>query len=137
MWPVTVVVSDPRSQPAVSLLGVLIEPCVCPLSDGGLDEPFRLSVCSWSVDFCASVLDAAPGAFSLEQVGDEAWPVIGHDAAKGDFMASEVFGCLAKKQACRNGLFVRHHGGIGDAGVIIDGDVEELPSGAARLILGI
>src|SRR5580658_7253582 len=107
MWSVAGVVVDPGSEAAISFLGVLIEPGVSPFPDSGLDESFGFSVGSWSVDLCALVFDSEPCAFGLEQVGDEARPVVGHDAAQGDFMSSEVFRCLAKKKTCRGGLFIR------------------------------
>src|SRR5208282_6462612 len=106
-------------------------------ADGGLDEAFGLSIGSWSVDSCALVPASKPLAFGLEQVGDEAGPVVGHDAADGDSMASEVLPRLAKKPACRDRLFIGHHRGICDAGVVVDGYVEELPTSTAGLVLGI
>jgi hypothetical protein len=107
MWSMAVVVVDPWFEAANSFLGVLIEACIGSPADSGLDESFGFSVSSWSVDFCALVFDSEPCAFGLEQVGDEARPVVDHDAAQGDFMSSEVFRCLAKKKTCRDGLFIR------------------------------
>ena len=133
MWPMAVVVVDPGSEAAISLLGVLIETRVSPLADGGLDESLGFSVGSWGVDFCALVFGSEPCALGLEQAGDEARPVVGHDTAQGDFMASEVFCCLAKKQACRDCFFIRHHGGVGHAGVVVDGHVEGTPIPAPRV----
>jgi len=137
MRSVAVVVGYPWMEPAVSFFRVLVETSVCPLADGGLDEAFGLSFRPWSLDFCALVPGSQLLTFGLEQVGDKTWPVVGHDASNGDFMAREVFGRLAKKQTCRDGLLIGHHRGICHAGVVVDGYVEELPTSAAGLVLGV
>jgi len=137
MWTVPVVVVDPGQQERVSFLGVLIEPCVGPFPDGGLDEAFCFSVCSWSIDSGSDVSCVEGVTLFFEAIGEEAGSVIGHDAAQADVVLSEVSCCLAKKKACRDRLFIGHHGHVGHAGVVVDGDVEELPASAASLVLGI
>jgi hypothetical protein len=42
---------------------------------------------------------------------------------------------LTQEAAGGNSFFVGEHGGEGDAGVVVDGDVEELPAGVASFVL--
>jgi hypothetical protein len=63
--------------------------------------------------------------------------LVGQDAADGDPQAGEICYRLAKKGTGRSRFFIGQHGGEGDAGVIVDGHVEELPARAAGFILGI
>jgi hypothetical protein len=137
MWSMPVVLMYPWHQVCVPMLGVLVEPCVGPFSDSGLDESFGFSVCARGIDAGADVSSIEGMALSFEAVGDKAGPVIGHDAAYSDVESREVSRRLTKEKAGGNRLFIRHHGYIGHAGVIVDSDVEELPAGAASLVLGI
>ena len=82
-------------------------------------------------------LGLVAAGIALEAIGDEAGSVVGHDAAQADIVLREVGRGLAKETACGDGLFVGHHGDKGHAGVVIDGDVEELPAGAAGFVLGV
>src|SRR5580658_3680779 len=137
MGAVPVVLVDPFWKGLVPFRGVLIEPCVGPFADGGLYESFCFSVCAWGIDSGADMSSIEGVALGFEQIGDKAGSVIGHDAAHPDVVADEVSRCLAKEKACRSGFFVGHHGHIGHAGVVVDSNVEELPAGAAGLVLRI
>ena len=53
-----------------------------------------------------------------------------------DAQAGEVSDSLTQEVAGGDRLFVGEHGGEGDAGVVVDGDVEELPA-CARVCLGL
>ena len=77
------------------------------------------------------------GAGLGKEGGAEAGAVVGHDAPDLDAEEGEVGQGLAQEAAGRRGLFIGQQSGEGDAGVVIDGDIEELPTGAASFILGI
>jgi Phage integrase family len=70
----------------------------------------------------------------VEEVGQEAWSVVGDHAANHDAEALEVSRGLGQEVGRRDSLLVRIHGREGDARVVVDGDVEELPSRAAGLV---
>ena len=132
-----VVLMDPGSQVAQAFGGVLVETGIGPLADGGLDEAFGFAIGARSVDASAGMAELEIATGFGKAVGAEAWAVVGHDAADGDAEVGEVGHGLAEEAGRRVGLFIRHHGGKGDAGVVVDGDIEELPAGAASFILGI
>lgn len=57
MRSVPVVLVDPRFEVRISVLGVLVEASVGPLTDGGLYESFGFFIGAWSVDACTDVAD--------------------------------------------------------------------------------
>src|ERR1700733_520765 len=66
MRSVPVVLVDPRFEVRASVLGVLVEASVGPLTDGGLDEPFSFAIGAGSVDAGTDVSDLQCFASSLE-----------------------------------------------------------------------
>ena len=83
------------------------------------------------------MLDAQRAASSAELETIEARAVIGEHAAGVDTEASEPVGSTMQEVDRGDGFLVGVHGGEGKPGVIVDGDVEELPSSAAGLVAGI
>ena len=81
--------------------------------------------------------DGELSAGAGEAVGVEARPVIGEHAARGDAEALEVSHGFGEEAGRRVGLLVGIERGVGDARVVVDRDVEELPTGSASLILRI
>ena len=132
-----VVLVDPGGEMAQAVGGVLIETSVSPFADGGLDETFRLAIGAGSVDASANVAKDKVAAGLSEQDGAEARAIVGHDAADADAELSEVGDGLAQEGAGGSSSFVGKHGGESDAGVIVDGNIEELPTGAASFVLGV
>src|SRR5271155_520450 len=132
-----VVLVDPRKEMAAALGGVLVEAGGSPLADGSLDEAFRFAAGARSGETRALRRDAQPAAVGGEAAGTEAGAVVGEHAAHGNAQAGEVSHRLAQELAGGHRFFVREHGGESDAGVIVDGDVEELPTGAAGFVLRI
>ena len=79
MWPVPVVVVEPSGELLFSLLRVFVRTSISPLSEGGLDEAFGLTVGAWSIGFGEAVLDAevaAQGSQSPRVIGRS---VVGQD----------------------------------------------------------
>ena len=72
-----------------------------------------------------------------KQIGAKAGAVVGHDAAYPDAKTGEISNGLLQETSRRGCFFVWQHGGEGDAGVVVDGDIQVLPASAAGFILGI
>src|SRR5258708_40338748 len=132
-----VVLMDPGSEMAESLGGVLISTSVSPLADGGLDETLGLAVGARGVDASADVAELKIAASVSEAMRVEARAIVGHNAADADAELGEVGDGLAQESTGRSCFFVGQHGGEGDAGGVVDGHGEELPTGAARFVAGI
>jgi len=130
-----VVAVDPGDQLRESLGGVLVEPSIGPFADSGLDKPFGLAVGAWCVDAGANVFDLQLAATFSEAIGAEAGTVISHDAANRDAHVSEVSYRLTQETAGGGAGFIRKHGGESHAGVIVNGDIKELPAGTASFVL--
>jgi hypothetical protein len=104
-------------------------------SDGGLDEALGLAVGVWSVEAGANGFEGEIAASLGEQKRTEARPIVGHDATHPDAEVGEVGHGLAEEGSGGIVFFVGEQGGEGDAGVVVDSDVEELPTGAAGFVL--
>src|SRR5438128_9436553 len=118
-----------------ALGGVLIDTGIGPLADGGLDETFGFAIGSGGVDASADVFDLELTAGLGEPQGAETGAVVGHEAADADAEPGEVSDGLAEKVAGGNSLFIGEHGGEGDTGVVVNGDIEKLPTGSAGFVL--
>src|SRR4029077_10240196 len=100
----------------------------------GLDESLGLSVCFRSIRLGADVLDAQVPASVAEGECLVATPIVGHDASDGD---AETFVIGHRRLEKGNGAVRRLVGldlGEGDAGVVVNADVDKLPAGAAALV---
>jgi len=132
-----VVLMDPGSEMAQAMGGVLIKAGIGPFADGGLDEALGFAIGAWGVDAGADGLDVQLAAGLGEAPRTEAGTVVGHDASNGDVQAQEVSHGLAQEAAGGDSLFVGEQGSEGEAGVVVDGDVKKLPTGAPGFVLGI
>ena len=132
-----IVLVDPKGEMTESISGVLIEASIGPLADRGLDKTLGFAVRAWGVDASTDGFDVELATGMGKQQRAEAGAVVGHDAADMNAEAGEVSDGLAQEAAGRDGLFIGQHGGESDAGVVVDSDVEELPTGAASFILRI
>ena len=130
-----VVLVDPGREMTESIGGILIAPGIGPLTDGGLDEALGFAVGFWGIDAGADGLDLELAAGLSEERGAETRAIVGHDAADSNAKLGEVGDSLAKEAARRDSLFVREHGGEGDARVVVDGDVKKLPARAPGFVL--
>src|ERR1017187_7723039 len=132
-----VVLVDPRSQMAKPFGGVLVETGVGPLANGSLDEAFGFTIGARSVNASAGVSELQIAAGLGKEGGAEARTVVGHDAPDLDAEVGEVGHGLAEEAAGRSCFFIGQQGGEGEAGGVLDGDIQKLPAGAAGFILGI
>src|ERR1017187_5659588 len=126
-----VVLVDPRSQMAKPFGGVLVDTGGGPLANGSLDEAFGFAIGARSVNASAGVSELQIAAGLGKEGGAEARTVVGHDAPDLDAEVGEVGHGLAEEAAGRSCFFIGQQGGEGDAGVVVDGDIQKLPAGAA------
>src|ERR1051326_4978254 len=102
---------------------------VGPLAQGGLDEAFGLAVGAGSVGTGKAVLDAELKAGGAELAGAIAGAVVGEQAADGDAVLGVEGDGGVQEGDGGFALLVGQHAGEGEAGVIVDGDVQSLPAG--------
>src|SRR5713226_5350953 len=102
---------------------------VGPLAQGGLDEAFCLAVGARRVRAGEAVLDAELEASSAEVAGAIAGAVVGEQSANGDAVLGVEGDSGVQEGDGGFALLVGQHAGEGEAGVIVDGDVQSLPAG--------
>ena len=101
-----------------------------PLAGDGLDEAFGLALGLRAVGTGEAMFDAELEAGLGEEFGAIGGAAVGQDALDLDAMSFvEVEGLLEGRQDAGS-LFVWEERGAGDAGVIVDGDVQGLGAGA-------
>src|ERR1700676_663904 len=103
---------------------------VSPLPQTGLDEALGLAVGFWGVGLGADVLEAKPFAEPTESEGFVAGAVVGHDALDLDAEAVIVGERSFEEGRSAALSLAGHHLGEGDARVVVDGDMDELPAEA-------
>src|ERR1700693_2980754 len=105
---------------------------VGPLAQGGLDEAFRLTVGAGCVGTGKAVLNAELETGGAELSGAIAGAVVGEQAADGDAeLGVEGEGGVQEGDG-GFALLGGQHAGEGEAGVIVDSDVQSLPTGELR-----
>ena len=117
--------------------GVLIDAGVGPFAQRSLDETLGFAVGARGVGARAQVTDAEFAASGGEQTGVVAGSIIGQHAADGDPQACVVGDRFTEKSYGSRGPLVGMKRAEGDAGMVIDGDVQQFPTGAASFIVGI
>src|SRR2546429_4523499 len=105
---------------------------VGPLAQCSLDEAFGLAVGAGSVRAGEAVLDGELEASGAEVAGAIAGAVVGEQAADGDAVLGVEGDGGAQEGDGGFALLVGQHAGEGEAGVIVDGDVQSLPAGELR-----
>jgi len=137
MRTVPVVLMHPGLEFGLAFGGVLVEASVGPFAQRGLDEAFGLAVGTRGVGARAEMADTELPTSVGELAGVVAGSVVGEDAANGEAQARVVAHGVVQEGDRAAGALVRMQGREGHAGVIIDGDVENLPAGAAGFVAGI
>ncbi len=77
------------------------------------------------------MLETESLAGSCEVLGDVARAVVGHDARNRNAEAGVIGNCRIEEGYGTDGLFVREDVGEGDAGCIVDRDMDVFPADAA------
>lgn len=108
---------------------------VGPLAERSLDEAFGFAVGLWSVRSGEAVLEAEGRDGGSHGVGAVAGAVVGVDAFGLDAELLEEGERGVEEGDGTVSSFVREELSEGEAGVIVDGDVEELPAGPARVVV--
>src|SRR5271157_4792070 len=123
-----VVVMKPESHLPVALLGVLIRAGIDPFAEGGLDEALGFAVGAGCVRASEAMAQAKLKAGLAESARAVAVAVIGEQPANGNTQRG-VIGCGGAQESNRRSAGeVRQDLGEGDAGVIVNGDVQVLPA---------
>jgi hypothetical protein len=100
-----------------------------------LDEALGLAVGLWGIGFGEAMLEAEGGDGVAHGVGAVAGAIVGVEALGFDAeLLEESEGGVKEGDGAAGGLIGKELG-EGNAGVIVDGDVEELPTRARRVIL--
>src|SRR5580700_9590056 len=133
--PVPIVAVQPERQLDPALSGVTIGLCVGPFAQAGLDEALGLSIGLWRVWLGPDVTEPEPLAGSAEGEGFIAGAVIGHDALDFDAEAFVVGQCGLEEGDGAALLLIGHYLGESDAGMIVDGDMDELPADTSAVAL--
>jgi hypothetical protein len=107
---------------------------ISPFAQGGLDEALGLAIGLWSVGAGEAVLEAEGGDGFAHGVGAVAGAIVGVDALDGDAVLFEESQCGVKEGDGALGGLVWEKLGEGETAVVIDGDVEVFPTGAAGVI---
>src|SRR5229473_4964054 len=102
---------------------------VGPLAQSGLDETFGLAVGAGGVGTGKAVLDAELEAGGAKLAGAIAGAVVGEQSANDDAVLGVEGDSGAQEGDGGFALLVGQHAGEGEAGVIVDGDVQSLPAG--------
>ncbi len=130
-----VVVVEERVEALGALSGMGVGVSVSPFAEGGLDEALGLAIGLWGVGSCEAVLEAEGGDGVAHGVGAVAGAIVGVDALGGDAVpGKEGEGGVEESDGAAGGL-VREELGEGETGMVVDGDVEELPTGAWGVIV--
>jgi CheY-like chemotaxis protein len=123
-----VVAVKPSGQMRGAVGGTGKDRAIGPLAQGGLDEALGLAVGPGGVGAGADMLEAEFAAGLGEGAGIEAGTVVGHDAPEPDAEVPVVGHRPAQKGHGADGLLVGQDGGVGQAGMVINGDKDVLPA---------
>jgi hypothetical protein len=113
-----------------SVVTGVIRTSISPLAGDGLDEAFRLAVCLRAIGFSEEMGEAEFMAGSGEELGAIGWAAIGEELLDGEAVSGVEAEGQVQSLEDALGAFVREETGEGEAGVIIDGDVETFDAGA-------
>ena len=129
MRPSEVIVLQPREERLVSFLGIRPMTSVSPFAQRGLDEALGLAVGAGSIGASKSMTDAEFRAGTTELARAIATAVVGEQAANADTVLSiKSQGVLQEGDGTLVSL-IGQELGEGQAGVVIDGDMESFPAG--------
>src|SRR6266853_975844 len=107
---------------------------VSPFAQRGLDDAFGLAVGLWSVGASEAMLEAEGGDGGAHGVGAVAGAIVGVNALGVDaVLLEEGQGGMEEGDGALRG-FIGEELGEGEAGVVVDGDVQIFPAGTADVI---
>ncbi len=103
---------------------------ISPLAGDGLDEAFGLAIGLGAIRSGEAVLEAELLAGGGEEFGAVSGAAIGQEALDGNAMVLVKSDGLAERIQSTGDLFVREETGEGEAGMVVDGDMETFDAGA-------
>src|SRR2546423_1638249 len=125
-----VVVPEPAVKGCGALCAGGVDRAVGPAAEHGADEALGLAVGLWATRSGAQVADAERAAGDRVQGGDIGRAVVSHDALDDDAVALEELQRSPEKADRGRGLLVAQDLGVGQAGGVVDGDVDVVPAGS-------
>src|SRR5918996_5184407 len=132
-----VVVPEPAVKGSGAFGARAVDGGVGPAVEQGADEAFGFAVCLGPVGAGAQVLE--PQLTAGDRVDDRAvgGAVVAEDRLDPDAVAAVEGGCAAEEAGGSGCLLVGEHFGVGEAAVVVDGDVHVLVAdgGAAVAVL--
>src|SRR5205823_5232522 len=102
---------------------------VRPAAEQRANEPLGFAVGLWPVGAGAQVADPERPAGDRVNRSAVRGPVIGQDALDSDSVPGEELDRSSEERDHGGRLVVWQHLGVGEAGAVIDGDVDVLPAG--------
>src|SRR5690349_8779800 len=126
-----VVVPEPAVKCHGAFAACAVDRAVGPAGEECADEAFGFAVGLWPVWPGAEVSDAELAAGDRVQDGAVGGAVVGKHALDADPVAGKEGDRATEKGGGGRGSFVEEHFGVGEAAVVIDGDVHVLPAGDA------
>ena len=134
MGAMPVVVVEERSEAGGAVVGVGVGVGVSPLAERGLDEAFGLAIGLGSVGPGEALLESESADGGAHGAGAVAGAVVGVDALGVDAMLFKEGESGVEEGDGAGGGFIREELSEGHAGMVVDGDVEELPACARGVI---
>ena len=129
-----VVVVEENGELLKAISGMRIGVGVGPLPEGGLDEALGLAVGFWSIGLGETLLEAEGGSGRAHEMRTITRAIVGIETLRLDTVAAEEGEGGVEKSDGTNGGFVWVKLGEGEAGMIIDGNMEELPAGPPDMV---
>jgi len=128
---------EPRGELKRALPGVMVSTSVSPLAQGSLNEALRLAIGARSEGFGEEVTDVVCLAEAAEGTGFIAGAVVGEEAANANAKTSKESEGSLQESGCGRAFLVGVDGGKSHAGMIINGDMDILPTPALGLLSAI
>jgi hypothetical protein len=113
-----------------SVVAGVIRTGIGPLAGDGLNEAFGLAVGLRAIGFGEEMFEAEFVAGGGEEFGAIGGAAIGEELLDGDTVSGVEAEGLVQSVEDAGGAFVREETSEGEAGVIVDGDVETFEAGA-------
>ena len=127
-----VVVVEPGVEMGGAVWGGKVGAGVGPFAEGSLDEALGLAVGAGGVGPCEAVANAQAAASLAEGAGAVTGAVVGEEASDAYAERAIVGHGGVEELHGRAAALIGQDLGEGDAGMVVDGDVDELPAGGAR-----
>ena len=128
MSSVMVVVPEPAVKGGGAFGAGAVDGGVGPACEKGADEALGFAVCLGSVGAGAAVLDAECAAGERVDGGAVAGAVVGEDPLDLDAVSVVVGDGATEEAGSGRGFLVGEDLGVGEAAVVVDGDVDVLPA---------